>query len=827
MLLSVAQVATLINLGIFIVQFTLGLGLVLCLISFIKTTNSAVTWSNLAKTLHSSLWPTILSTDSASRKGLDRRVLLFNGLVIVTWILTAVAGVITPLGLDTGRKERPHQTVRTRYVTDDSYVGKSMSPRDDYRSGRFCGYPTGDPLLPPVNLACPGQDIRSSIIPLNITTKFSPEYSTLAMQFRNFYNGIYDERYNDTLLSMGYTVQMESFILREGIFAIEGAVVDMGDQRPGIGLLNHTFPAIDNNGATWNQDVLWIEPVTECINTNLTLQFTSNASLEAEEVKLVDHGGFWNLTNPAPTFAADYWEGQKINLWERSFATAARLNNLMMDARNLSRNQTFEGFTVPLNKTLSEGSVTFPEFSTFFGFDSYYDDAALNASSLCTAYGGRDPVNMSTVQVQCSYVLGAPNRLDHGDPRRREGNVTWYQPLHFCASTVRLAIQTLEFKYNQTEQRLSELDIKRDPENIQRNVLWGMENLDSWILNYIEPVYGRVNDEWGVQHDDPDLHTIRSDRFYIPAGSEIAPFLWEALQPSSLIRSIWPSELFDSSLYDGSVNSALLAKWQSYYQADTNTAPAKVVNLIFTDKFANNVVGTAYANTLNVTPNDIVITYDIIFAIPALIVLSIWTLVLLYIAVLLLTGKVNLDYLRFLLNQTSIGRIAVGDSYFRVVIKDSEDHAHSPVPEKRAVPFQTSESPPVIDEASDSELDTSRSRLGMSTNRWAQSKGKTILTLSVPSSSPKGSEEKTDGYFAFSLRNSFNEDQGEDQGFLTTPSRYVDLSRRSGLQNTANVGEHADRWKHSSILVASPHSSTLAEEERSSTSVHITSSSES
>ncbi|KAH8929724.1 hypothetical protein BT69DRAFT_1292346 [Atractiella rhizophila] len=123
-----------------------------------------------SETLHSSLWPTILSTDSASRKGLDRRVLFFNGLVIVTGILMAVGG----------RKERPHQMVRTRYVMDDN-IGQPMSLRDAYRSGRYCGvfgYSTTD------YQSCPGQDIHSGIILSNIPSKFSSEVSALTMQFR-------------------------------------------------------------------------------------------------------------------------------------------------------------------------------------------------------------------------------------------------------------------------------------------------------------------------------------------------------------------------------------------------------------------------------------------------------------------------------------------------------------------------------------------------------------------------------------------------------------------------------------------------------------------
>ncbi|KAH8926859.1 hypothetical protein BT69DRAFT_920478 [Atractiella rhizophila] len=801
MLLSVAQVATLINLGMFIVQFMLGLGLVLCLISFIKTTNSAVTWSNLAKTLHSSLWPTILSTDSASRKGLDRRVSLFNGLVIVTWILTAVAGVITPLGLDTGRKERPHQTVRTRYVMDDSNVGKSMSPRDAYRSGRYCGvfgYSTAD------YRSCPGQDIHSGIIPSNITSKFSSEYSTLTMQFRNFYNGVYKEQYGDAVFSVGYMAQMDTFTLREGIFGIEGAVVDVG-KHPGIGLLNHTFPTIDNDGASWTQDVLWIEPVTVCVNTNLTLEYTTADKYYTwlTTLDIVDHGGFYNLTDAAPNFA-DYGEGQKGNLWEHAFAGATRLNFIMMDSRNISQNETFEGYRVPTNRSSigGLGSLSFGELGSMLMDVPSTSDAYCQGGGDLT-FGSPD---LRRIAVYCSFVTGIPNRLDHRDSRRQGANVTWYQPLHVCASATRLAIQTLKFGYNGTIQRLSDLNIKRDPENVQRNVLWGMEKLDSWSSVDIEPVYGKVNDEW---QDDPDLHTLRSDRFYVPRGSS------DRLQGSSMLDAAWSavhshtkddhSSLGfysgDSFQLDGSSSFALLAKWRSYYQDNPDTAPAKVANLMFTDRIANNLVGTAYANTLNVRPSDTAITYDIIFAIPALIILSIWVPVLVYTAILLLTGKVTFDYLRFLLNQTSIGRTVVGDSYFRVVKEDSEDHTYSPVSEKRTGPSQTSASPrktgrKLIDDTYYTASDTFQSRPRMTTRRWLESGGKTLLTLSVPTSHRK-TEKGMDRFFVSSVSNSLNDDQGEGDAFLSTSSRNVNLPRPPDLENEAHLGGPEDRWKHS------------------------------
>ncbi|KAH8922534.1 hypothetical protein BT69DRAFT_1282168 [Atractiella rhizophila] len=148
------------------------------------------------------------------------------------------------------------------------------------------------------------------------------------------------------------------------------------------------------------------------------------------------------------------------------------------------------------------------------------------------------------------------------------------------------------------------------------------------------------------------------------------------------------------------------------------------------------------------------------------------------------------DYLRFLLNQTSIGRTVVGDSYFRVVKEDSEDHAYSPVSEKRTEPSQASASPrktgrKLIDDTYYTASDTFQSRLRMTTRRWLEWRGKTPSHLEM------------DRFFVSFVSNSLNEDQGEGYAFLSTSSRNVSLPRPPDLENEAHLGGPEDRWKHS------------------------------
>ncbi|KAH8923368.1 hypothetical protein BT69DRAFT_1319582, partial [Atractiella rhizophila] len=649
-MLSIAQVATLINFGVVCVQVTIGLGLVVCLVSFIRATDSAVTWSNIARTLHSSYWPNILFTDSTATTGLSRRIHFFNAIVLISWILIAIAGVITPLGLAIGIKEGARRAVGTRYVKDDSSTGRAMAPRDDYHAGRFCSG----------GLHCPGQLNYYGLVPQNISTKFSAEYSTLALQFRNFFGGKFKQNdLNGTSISMGYLGQTESFVLRDDIFAIEGAVVDMRERRAGIGFLNHSLPAIDNEGASWTRDILWLEPITECTDTNITFEYTTEDFLSLpQNITLVDHGGFWNLTGQELE-DKDIHDDQQLNLREKTRKTAINMNRLLMLSLNISQNETFEGYQTTLDgftTTLNFGTLAFNEFTDLFYVDSAADFWALEFNGkaweqeeLCRGYAYDGSIPVGPVAVSCCYMLGPPNRLDHGDSRQQEVNLTWYQPWHVCASVARLTIQKVGFTYNATHPNISTIKVERDPENIEKNVLWGMEKLAGWNVGSISPFYGKVNDEW---ENCPDLIVKRDDWFYVPAGSNDVIDVTSSLdfQASDMLGIAWAgrydnfvakSWTGDQRLFqiDGASNFAMRTKWQNYYLESTDTAPAAISNLVFIDVIANNVVGTTSADNLIVIPSDKSITYDVVYAIPAILLLALWGLIMLYTFVLLVTGK--------------------------------------------------------------------------------------------------------------------------------------------------------------------------------------------
>ncbi|KAJ7490557.1 hypothetical protein FB451DRAFT_621972 [Mycena latifolia] len=293
--ITVAEAATIINVIVVFLEYTLALALALValLIYFTPPVNSALAWNVIGRALHGSLWPTLLRTDSANSRGTGFRVALFTYLSFVVTVLVTIAGVLMPLGLSNGPAlSNPPQSVPASFVEDLSPLGLATSPRGGYSYGRVCG------AYEPVT--CPGNSNgNTSKIAPDVMARFNATpYSPFGMQFRRYYNGTAGYNYSMSISQFSTT---ESLILRTGIFAVGGLIVDT--DTPGIGLWNHTLPTDMPHGAVWSEDVLWLEPVSACVDTNLTIDYTLHqiASMnDVEAFNITDHGGFFNLTRDYP-----------------------------------------------------------------------------------------------------------------------------------------------------------------------------------------------------------------------------------------------------------------------------------------------------------------------------------------------------------------------------------------------------------------------------------------------------------------------------------------------------------------------------------------------
>ncbi|KAF7373472.1 hypothetical protein MSAN_00556900 [Mycena sanguinolenta] len=645
--ITLGEAATIINIFIAFFQYTLGLAIVALLIYFLPAVNPAVAWNVIGQKLHSSLWPTLLRTDKLRGSGF--RVAFFSYLSFLTTFLVAVAGIVMPLGLSAGADlHAPMTTSPASFVADTSPIGLATSPRDNYVYGRICGAFEG--------VACPGDAINTTIIPADIVNRFnSTPYGNFGMQFRRYYNGTAGFNYSMLVPQFATT---ESLILRTGIFAVDGLIVDLDN--PGIGLWNHTLPVGTSRGATWSEDVLWLEPVSECVDTNLTIDYVlEDAALSSNQVdnyNLVDHGGFYNLTSIYPTLDRD---GQNISLQQHAYKGAVLSNFYTMSNLGLAaRNASYEGKVFPVNFTqttffggqtqtismLYMGSVTIDNLTTTGG----------DLQTACEGYGGLDTANISNVAVHCSMFLGPPQRTDGGNPLLPGDNSTWSQRMFSCASGTRARMQTIDFTFNGTMDLTALAMTRRD---IDTPVLWATEATTINISN-VDLLWGRVADSF---ENDPNLQTLRSDVFYVPAGatdisgvttggmSSVVP----ALAWSTISDEVSSTGIVD---YSGVSNYALLRKFQELILSDPLNGAAQIRKLMWTDIMANNLIGTDSRSILLVQENVSTIAYDLRYAIPMLFLLLLWLPTFSMAAMVLVTGMLKVSYMRFPFNTHRAGQ---------------------------------------------------------------------------------------------------------------------------------------------------------------------------
>jgi len=96
---------------------------------------------------------------------------------------------------------------------------------------------------------------------------------------------------------------LSQMVLNNAWEAVTGLLVDT--KSGGIGFRNHTTPPALPFGSTWSEDLLFIEPDTECVDMNITMDFNIPMSNDVtdlvENLVVTDHGGFVNLVKEIPT----------------------------------------------------------------------------------------------------------------------------------------------------------------------------------------------------------------------------------------------------------------------------------------------------------------------------------------------------------------------------------------------------------------------------------------------------------------------------------------------------------------------------------------------
>ena len=322
--LTVGYVSGIIAAAIHIVQFFIPDAVALIIASITRDEQSAITWSVVGQALQNSHWPVILRSDASSTgKGIRKSVRVAALMRPLALLVVTIAAVVTPLGLyETIAPSKEPSDVTFHYEKDLSPIGRGTPKRSSLGFSRVCGA-----FLPE---ACPGSDVPitysandtstsadlplgyDTTIPKNITSYFqsgledqpSSVSSAFDIHWRS-YTTTGDKRYNNgSRYVLGTFRQLTSLVLDDAIEPVEGLIIDT--QSGGVGFRNHTIPGGLEHGAAWSEDLLFVEPESQCVNTNLSLSFyipetTTDADL-SKTLMLVDQGGFTNLNHTYPYY---------------------------------------------------------------------------------------------------------------------------------------------------------------------------------------------------------------------------------------------------------------------------------------------------------------------------------------------------------------------------------------------------------------------------------------------------------------------------------------------------------------------------------------------
>jgi hypothetical protein len=110
-------------------------------------------------------------------------------------------------------------------------------------------------------------------------------------------------------------------------------------ENPGIGFRNHTIPVGLEHGGTWSEDITWIEPVTRCADTNLSIELRTENSVEDvydnHTFSIIDRGAFLGLDTTA--LESPPWiDNQTLDLFGRAHKAARMHNVLVASSLNVS-----------------------------------------------------------------------------------------------------------------------------------------------------------------------------------------------------------------------------------------------------------------------------------------------------------------------------------------------------------------------------------------------------------------------------------------------------------------------------------------------------------
>ncbi|KAK5087844.1 hypothetical protein LTR05_002059 [Lithohypha guttulata] len=767
--LTIGVASACIAAAIALLQFIIPNALALVLTGTLSESHSAVTWSVVSRFLLSSDWPLFLRSESASSNAVAGNIAVITWIKPLTFLITAIAAVVTPLGLYDGIYPATNvQEVTFVYAADRGPLGSGTPARNvEFGFSRICS-----------EFACPGESELGNITQpttyngTNVTSVWriaSPEIpQSLVDLFESGVNdeisvsSFFDVQYRQWKEAKSFLVvenssfltgdfrMLSSFILNNKYELLEGVILDTINGN--IGFRNHSIPTNLFYGAEWEEDILFLEPEAACVNTNLTAYHTlADTSVVGNEKGLVDHGGFVNINRTDPYAAASsttgeypfvdsqnspmlydraYYAAWLTNVFSMQFLniTAPRTNRSRISStlnQNFRVNGSFAGY-VPTDfqyiwRTRSLSELVAPpyiytsdptEYSTNYSSNPEIANpfkVSANVfdqfSKYCkTSYGG-DPVNITEIAVEIGMVGGVGHRVDEGLEGSKDvkaHNSTWERPIYICSGATKAKVKTVTFRYNSTiDTSLAGLYVKYIKDKTYTDSdpapTWGLETPDpKFNISDINPLWGIID---SARKKAPNLTTLQAPSFYIPHSAESAVDgmlfdLWYTRGDNvPMIRTppdLWSATLYSSSNgpdYSGKDNQDLQQLWTALSR--NSTGIEKMLRLIWVDLAANYLVGTKGHHTTKhrqpvsysanskrqassrqsgqaTFPVHVLehhIRYHWVYAIPALVCVSIVVAILLFALVSMMCGRGTITRLKYYLYAITSGRVMAAFVY--------------------------------------------------------------------------------------------------------------------------------------------------------------------
>ncbi|KAB8248151.1 hypothetical protein BDV35DRAFT_403688 [Aspergillus flavus] len=690
------------------------------------------------RVLQATAWPSLIGADSTASKRVSWLVFCLGWAITVGHVLVSIAGIITPLGLHDQIKPAASTSVPFVYVPDRSPYGLGTPPRPDAPFSRSCGG-SGWVVCPGSNGTdayflvnktihdiIPNNGTYSARLPYNLTQIFSSATSgtnntvsgPFDIQYRQVFPTSMTQVDNGEPYIVGSYRVMDSLILHDKIEAIEGLIVD--STRGGLGYRNHTVPANLPTGGRWTEDITWLQPLIECVNTNLSIRFTLNYTdyngnrVESHNVRLKDNGGFFNLPLKGPRYNITDIQANP-DLHTRATQLAFFHNNMLMWALGLAssnisgpRNVTSRTeYPLVINGTSSgdQHNAYRPDSIQIPGSDGLFINSDLNITNdlwsfqdttlMCRGLLSQytlDPLDNATVGIDCGLLQAAPRRLDGADPRVYDAGSEWEQDMYMCASAVEASIKTVEFTLNGTS-TLEDLTVSSVKDKVYKSQdaqpLWAIE-ITGQPNTVTAPLWGLISHEYAAAEN---LITIKSEKLLLPPSypysatvvnardslaASYAPMAAQhvALGESFLgqITSRWTLDVPITD-YTGKSNFALSRRWQQL-SAGGEQGAATILKLILTDILATATTGSQTPIGLSgsdtgrlggslpsgdemvrIEPFQRKIEYNLAYAVPAFITLALWVVVLVAFFVALIGSRFSFSKLRQQLNLSSVGRL--------------------------------------------------------------------------------------------------------------------------------------------------------------------------